>query len=319
MGSASSRAAPIAIFAFRRPDHLRRTLTSLSGCTGLRDSPIFVFCDGPRTERDLEDVAATRRVAREMLGRDAEYVFADTNLGLSRSIIRGVDEVLKRYDRVIVLEDDLHLTPSFLTFMNHALERFADDARVFQVSGYQFDVPEFVGRARALFLPMIVSWGRGTWRRAWSHFDSSAKGWERLLDDRTLRREFNLGGVYDFATMLCQQMGGLRDSWAIRWYWSVFARGGLTLFPPVSLVTNTGLDGSGTHGRGRLRRFTARRPTVDGHDYALPERSGIDPHDLAAVRNAIWGMNGRWLGATVDRMRWYRWRLASAHVGAPRR
>jgi hypothetical protein len=314
---AISKNTPIAIFAFRRPEHLRRTLTSLSLCAGFEESPVFVFCDGPRTEDERAEVAATQRVARELLGERAEYLFAEANRGLSRSVIGGINKVLDRYDRVIVVEEDLQLSPSFLTYMNHALQRFADNPQVFQISGYQFDVPEFRGRNRALFLPMIVSWGWGTWRRAWSHFDSAAQGWDRLLHDRALRREFNLGGAYDFATMLCQQMGGLRDSWAIRWYWSVYALRGLTLFPPVSFVANTGLDGTGTHGRGRLRKFSARMRAPEEAELAMPEHAAIDPKDLECLRNAIWGMNGRWLGAIVDRARWYRCRLAGTKGARP--
>ena len=31
-------------------------------------------------------------------------------------------------------------------------------------------------------------------------------------------------------------------AWDIRWYWTVFSRGGLTLFPPQTLVLNIGAD-----------------------------------------------------------------------------
>jgi hypothetical protein len=40
---------------------------------------------------------------------------------------------------------------------------------------------------------------------------------------------------------------GKNDSWAIRWYASIFLKGGLTLNPSVSLVNNIGNDGSGIH------------------------------------------------------------------------
>ena len=75
--------APIVIFAYRRPEHLRRTLQSLMLCDGFKSSPVIIYGDGPRNDEERLSTEATRRVAREMLGSDAEYHFSDSNLGLS--------------------------------------------------------------------------------------------------------------------------------------------------------------------------------------------------------------------------------------------
>jgi len=40
---------------------------------------------------------------------------------------------------------------------------------------------------------------------------------------------------------------GKNNSWAIRWYASVFLKGGLTLNPSCSLINNIGNDGTGIH------------------------------------------------------------------------
>lgn len=297
--------APVVIFAYRRPDHLRNTLASLRRCEGFAQSPIIVYCDGPRNETEVESVTATRALAKNMLGENAEYHFSEMNLGLSRSVIAGVSETVDRFGRVIVVEDDLELHPAFLTFMNQALDRYANDERVFQISGYQFDVPELKDTASALFLPFTVSWGWATWKRAWDQFDPLALGWEELRADKELRRRFNLDGVYDYATMLVRQMSGLRDSWAVRWYWTVFNTKGLVLFPPTSLVSNTGFDGSGTHGRGLLRQFSQAGTTlVPG--IILPESIMLDAERYKRVKRALCKQNGGWIGRAVDRLRWWK-------------
>ena len=46
--------APIAVFAFNRPDHLRRTLEALSANRLAGDSRLTVFCDAPRGPKDVE-------------------------------------------------------------------------------------------------------------------------------------------------------------------------------------------------------------------------------------------------------------------------
>lgn len=295
-----SQYAPILIFAYRRPEHLRNTLASLMRCTGFQESPVIVYADGPRSTAEKDAVMATREVACSMLGERAEYHFSKANRGLSESVISGVSETLERFGRVIVVEDDLELNPAFLTFMNAALDRYADAENVFQVSGYMFDVPELKKERTALFLPFTVSWGWATWKRAWDCFDPKATGWEALRADKQLRRRFNLDGSYDYATMLVRQMAGMRDSWAVRWYWTVFKAQGLVLFPPVSLVRNTGFDGSGTHGRGVLRHFSGCGLVNTIPEIALPESMLIDSVLYAHAKRALWRQNGGWIGRFVS-------------------
>jgi len=295
--------APVVVFSYRRPDHLRRTLDSLMQCQGFYDSRIIVYGDGPKSAGESEAVLATREVARSMLGDRAEYHFSNVHLGLSSSVITGVSDAVDRFGRVIVVEDDLVLNPYFLTFINLGLDRFEHNDRVFQVSGYMVGVPELKDFFSALFLPFTVSWGWGTWRRAWERFDPLAKGWERLFTDRYMRRRFNLDGTYDYATMLERQMQGLRDSWAIRWYWSVFRNEGVVLFPPRSLVDNTGFDGSGSHGRGMLRRFSTPTDILVSTDFDLPESVLVDNDVFRFAKKALWQKNGGWLVYFMDRVR----------------
>lgn len=295
--------APIVIFAYRRPDHLRNTLMSLMRCQGFESSPIIVYGDGPKNDLERDAVDATRAVAESFLGVRAEYHFSQTNRGLSASVINGVTDVLKRFERVIVIEDDLELKPGFLVHMNNALDAYANDVKVFQVSGYMFDVQEMRDHESAVFLPFTTSWGWATWQRAWQKFDTSAFGWEKLSTDSSLRRRFNLGGAYDYATMLERQMCGQQDSWAIRWYWSVFNEHGLALFPPQSLVRNTGFDGSGTHGRGLLSRFGKKDDGFPTVYFEFPLQTELNFILFDQVTTALRRQNGGWKAACLNLIR----------------
>lgn len=295
--------APIVVFAYRRPDHLRHTLTSLLRCHGFENHPVIVYCDGARSSAELDAVMATREVALEMFGEQAEFHFSDANLGLSKSLISGITATLEKYDRVIVIEDDLELSPDFLTYMNDALAKFADEKKVFQVSGYMFDVKELAGSQEALFLPFTVSWGWGAWRRAWQHFDPFATGWQALQHDPILRQRFNLDGAFDYASMMFRQLEGKRDSWAIRWYWSVFKADGLVLFPPESLVRNNGFDGSGSHGRGWFRHFSTPSAFDCCKKIRLPESVNLSEKNLQLITNCLRQKNGGVFARTVDAIR----------------
>lgn len=290
--------APIAVFIYARPDHLRCTLLDLLNCDGFERSRIFVFADGPKTPEQIPHVEAARAVAKDLLGGRANYIFSDQNKGLARSIIDGVTELTEIYGRVIVVEDDLGLAPQFLTFMNSALNRYENTENVYQVSGHLFDVRELNSSKSVVFLPFTTTWGWATWRRAWRHFDPASAGWQQLTADPTLRSRFNLDGVYDYAGMLERQMLGLADSWGIRWYWSVFMRSGLTVYPPRTLVNNRGMDGSGSHGRGFVRDYRGRAVEYFKAP-SLPDPQ-IDPYAFKAVKAAIYRQNGGLIGRVVD-------------------
>ena len=238
--------APIAVFAYRRPEHASRLLQTLSNCSELADSPLYIFCDGPKSPEAVDSVRETRRIARQAAPAHAVLIEREHNLGLSRSIIQGVGELCQRFGRVIVLEDDLEVAPSFLRFMNAALERYANEERVFQISGYQFPLDPPPSES-SMFLHFPSAWGWATWARAWTHFDATASGYPALERDKALRHRFDFNGAYPYFKMLRAQQQGKVDSWAIRWYLSVFTKNGLVLYPGKSLVRNMGFDGSGTH------------------------------------------------------------------------
>ncbi|SHO66864.1 hypothetical protein SAMN02745172_03524 [Pseudoxanthobacter soli DSM 19599] len=295
--------APIAVFAYRRTDHLTKTLDALERCAEFSRSPVFVFSDGAKSESGAADVAAVRALVRARLRPNMTLVEAPANRGLANSISQAVTQLCDRYGRVIVIEDDLVVSPHALAWLNGGLDRYRDDERVFQISAHQFDVPDFAARKEGLFLHLTTSWGWATWKRAWDRFDPNAEGWEKLKTDRALRQRFDVGGQ-PYSEMLRRQMEGRLDSWAIRWWWSVFKADGICLFPPRSLVQNIGFDETATHYKlGRLRRIGPKSP--DANDLAmpdLPENALVASSDEAALYAALATRGGRRLWQAIVRL-----------------
>jgi hypothetical protein len=241
--------APIALFIYKRPDHTRRTIEHLLRCVGFDHSPVYVFADGPKHPRDVPVIQRTRSEARRLLGDRAVYLERETNAGLDNSVIAGVTDLCGRHGRVVVVEDDLVVSPHFLEFLNAGLRLYENEPRVMQVCGHIFDVPELRESKDAILLPLISSWGWATWKRAWDLFDPEARGWTERLNDQQERTRFDLDGSFPYARMLSQQMRRAVPAWDIRWYYTVFVRKGLALYPPRALVLNEGFDGTGTHAR----------------------------------------------------------------------
>lgn len=238
--------APILLFAYNRPRHLQHTVEALAHNPLAQESELFVFSDGARTEDDHEDVELVRSYIHTIEGfKTVHRIERDRNYGLAANIIDGVTDIVNRYGRVIVLEDDLVTAPGFLQFMNDALDTYADEPRVGHIQAYDFTqnprLPE------TFLIKFTGSWGWATWQRAWQHFNPDGQYLLNELHRRHLTRRFDFNGKYGFTRMLRRQVEGKNNSWAIHWNASLFLQDILSLNVGRSLVQNEGFDGSGTH------------------------------------------------------------------------
>jgi len=238
--------APVILFVYSRPFHTKLTVEALALNHGANQHDLIVFSDAAGDTGKSESVDAVREYLQTITGFRSVTVYHRLyNFGLAKSIIEGVTQVLKQYDRIIVLEDDMVTSRYFLTFMNEALDRFANDDRVISIHGYMYQVKTEL--PEAFFLQGADCWGWATWRRGWTLFNPDGPFLLNELKNRKLIKAFDFNGTFDYSGMLEGQIKGRNDSWAIRWYASAFLAGKLTLYPGRSLVHNIGNDGSGRH------------------------------------------------------------------------
>jgi hypothetical protein len=241
--------APVAVFAYRRPEHVHAVLDALAGNDGASRTPLVLFSDAPNRPEVAPEVDAVRAVLRAEAARgrfaSVALVERDANRGLSRSIVGGVTELVQRHGRVIVLEDDLVPGPHFLEYMNRALDLYADDAEVASVHAYRYPGDEAL--PDTFFIRGADCWGWATWARAWAEYEPDGATLLAQLRARGLTGAFDFDGAYPYTRMLEAQIAGDNDSWAVRWYASAFVRGRLTLYPGSAQVHNLGADGSGSH------------------------------------------------------------------------
>ena len=240
--------APIVLFAFNRPEHTRRCLESLRANPLASASELFIHVDGPKPGAApalVEKNAAVKRVIREQpwCGR-VHFIEPEVNRTMPVAMVDNVTQLVNRFGRIIVLEDDLVLAPGFLQFMNEGLDLYADCPQVWGVEGYLYPIPPLA--TDTCFLGFTSTWGWATWARAWAGFNPSAEGLLAQIPPAE-RRRFNLGNSYDYHGLLVKCTTGSWKYWDVRWYASVFARQGLCLYPRQSMVRNIGHDNSGMH------------------------------------------------------------------------
>ncbi len=238
--------APIVLFVYNRLRHTQQTIDALRGNYLAPESELFIFSDSHKDETVKADVERVRSYLKTIEGFKKITIFeSEKNQGPSMLIVTGVTEIINRYGKVIVLEDDLLVSRYFLKFMNDALAFYEKEEKVISICGYMYKVD--INNQETFFLKMADCWGWATWKRGWDLFESNATELLERLNVRRMIRSFDLNGGYAYSKMLKKQVEGKISSWAIRWYASAFLNNKLSLYPAQSLVRNVGLDGSGTH------------------------------------------------------------------------
>ena len=238
--------APVLLFVYNRPQHTRQLLESLLANKEAAESELFIYSDGPKDENDRAAVDEVRRYVRQIEGFAAvRLTERKQNQGLANNIIDGVTTVAGQYGRVIVLEDDLRVSPYFLKFMNDALETYRDEPRVGHIQACDYTRSPIL--PDTFLIKWTGSWGWATWDRAWKLFNPDGAELLRQLEERKLTKTFDFNGKYGYTRMLRKQVEGKNNSWAIRWNASLFLKDVLSLNVGKALVQNNGFDGTGTH------------------------------------------------------------------------
>lgn len=267
---------PIVLFVFNRPEHTKRTIESLQKNPLAAKSDLFVFSDGPRSNSDEADVDSVRSFINALDGFKQIIVQKkNTNTGLAGSVIAGVTEVIRRYGKVIVVEDDLLFSPNFLNYMNEALVRYEADRRIFSIGGYSPPLQMPAGYSQDSYLSYrCCTWGWATWRDRWDKVDWDVKDFDTFINDHSQVERFNWGGD-DMSEILKLQMDGKVSSWGIRWDYAHFKNEAYCFRPANSIVGNTGNDGTGIH-CGATDKFDVSINTQSKFVFPEPGRLHVD-------------------------------------------
>lgn len=284
-----SKKTPVAFFAYNRPDHTQRALKALSKCSRIEECEFYFFADGSRNDSTHSVVDATRKVLREWATVfNANIIEQPNNLGLAKSIVTGVSKLCTQYGRVVVVEDDLVVSPDFLHYMIESLDRYEADEQVMQIAGFTLSPPADLA-TDTFMLPVTSTWGWATWQRAWQHFSWLPADLNAARSDNKWRARFDLNGTCTFSSMLEDRLAARNDSWGILWWYAVSWQDGLVIYPALSLVWNGGFDGSGIHcgsgdflSQGEASGYTGSSLPPE---LAFPSFIGYEPAHLSQLEN----------------------------------
>jgi len=240
--------APIVLFVYCRQKNVQETIEYLKKNEETAFTDLIIYSDAPKDESKTNSVLEVRKFLKTISGfHSVQIIERHENMGLAKSIVDGVTHVVNKYGRVIVLEDDLNVSPYFLKYMNEALVRYEKREDVVSVHGYVY--PTSMKLPEAFLIRGADCWGWATWKHKWDLFCFDAKSLYETIAREGSANEFEFDGSFPYLRMLERQITGLSNSWAVCWYASAFVKRKYTLYPGKSLVNiNSIYDEGATHG-----------------------------------------------------------------------
>ena len=235
---------PVALFAYSRLSETIECLESLQKCKEFKDTKLYVFLDFYKNESVSLENQKLFRFLSSYDHDNYELVYRTENFGLARNIIEGVSYVLDKEAAIIVLEDDIIVSKTFLSYMNEALDFYKDNDKVSSIHAYNYP---FCSTKHSFFQAGADCWGWSTWPDRWDR-EIFSKPNITILKKKIIHRKHIFNYLYSFpySKMLMNEGSELfPKSWAIIWHAHNFLGNKVCLYPPKSLISNIGLDGNG--------------------------------------------------------------------------
>jgi len=278
-----SNYAPIVLFVYNRPIHTERTLTALANNYLAADSDLFIFSDFPKNSEAEDNVKQVRDFIKSISSfKSITIIEREVNFGLVKSISEGVTDIINRFGKIIVVEDDLITHKQFLEYMNTSLDMYQHNKDVYQITGYShIPAKNNIVKNPSYFLKISSTWGWATWADRWGIFSNGLAGVKGLTNNNKLKYLFNYNNSYNYFKLLNDTRKGKVKSWGIVWYWNIFSNNGLTLYPYETLIDQIGFDGTGQNAKNYI--MTARRIKLNNYEFTFPTAIEESPSDRKKV------------------------------------
>lgn len=265
---------PVLYLVFNRLDSVKRTFSEIQKA---KPKELFVACDGPRTKKEKGKTDAIRKYILKNISWKCEIktLFRDKNLGCGPAVAAGIDWFFENVERGIILEDDCLPDQSFFRFCQEMLEKYNDDNEVMCIGGYN-PLDKFDTKNSYVFSKNPLTWGWGTWKRAWAKRDQ--KIYEKISGKMLKHYWPNPIDRFFRKITIDHILNGRVSVWDSQWAMCIRLNGGVAIVPKHNLVKNIGFSEDSTHTKPNRwdRRYLDRERHSLDFPLKHPERIEVD-------------------------------------------
>ena len=170
--------APLCIFVWKKHHLIQRVMRNVISSKLFNKTKIFIFVDKANKTSPYiyENNLLIKKIKYYNKYKNIKIYFRKKNHGLAKNIISGVNKIISKYKKVIVLEDDLLISKDFLIYMNQSLLNYEKYNEVLSISGFNhsryFDFLDSNYKFDNFFHLRPCSWGWATWHNRWKLYNN---------------------------------------------------------------------------------------------------------------------------------------------------
>lgn len=180
MGSCSMYKPVIVVIAFNRINSLKRLLASLNKANYPSNVKLIISIDNG----DNNEIKNFAEAFFWNYG-EKEVIYHQKHLGLKYHVLKCGD-LTQKYDSVILLEDDVYVSPVFYDYAVLALNYYHTDDKIAGIglysdkSNFFINLPfsPIIDESDTYFLQIPVSWGEAWTKKQWNGFRNWLKSSE---------------------------------------------------------------------------------------------------------------------------------------------
>lgn len=260
----------VLILFFNRPNQLGQVFEQVKIA---RPSRLFLYQDGPRSEKDMPGILACREVVSDIDWKcDVHTLYQEKNYGCDPSEFISQKWAFSMSDKCIVLEDDDIPSQSFFHFCKEMLDRYEDDTRITMISGFNVEEETKDIQEDYFFSTNLSIWGWASWRRVIDQWDEHYTWFDDKQTVSQLENIIRERGYRDDFLPMCRRHKSQGKAFYETILWShMLLTNGLSIVPRRNLINNLGATADSTHFGGTLetlpsgyrRIFTMKRFEMD--------------------------------------------------------
>lgn len=256
----------VLILFFNRPQQLSQVFAQV--CKA-RPSRLFLYQDGPRSEKDMPGILACREIVAQVDWEcQVETLYQERNYGCDPSEYISQKWAFSHVDRCVVLEDDDMPAVSFFSFCRDMLERYEHDERITMISGFNVEEQTNDVEGDYFFTTNFSIWGWASWRRVVDKWDEHYSWLDNAFAVRQIEELIRERHYRDDFLPMCRKHREQGKAFYETIFWAhMLLSGGLAIVPCRNMINNLGATADSTHfggslktmPRGYRRIFTMRR------------------------------------------------------------
>jgi len=263
--------APIALFCFTRLDTLKSCIESLKLCPESKESDLIIYSDAARNNEEQVKVNYIRYYIKNIICfKSITIIEREINLGVDFNIINGIIEMSLKFDKFIIVEDDLVVNHQFLSFLNASLNFYEHENDIITVTGFNYVKVPLQYKWDCYFTGRSNPWGWATWSSKIKDVDWEILDKDLFLHSKVLQRKFNFWGS-DLTRMLKKTINSKIRTWDIRLDYFMFKKNKMTIYPCKNLVLNIGFNRSDASNTIGYNRFKINTELYNNTNFKFPD------------------------------------------------